>query len=350
MTIDVALADSGFDLFAGGGLKDPADKKKKSANFKGNALELIKKAGYKVVTNKADFMKLTPADGKILAWNNWLQDSKALPYVMDTGPGDLTLVDITAKAIALLDNPKGFFLMVEGGKIDWACHANDATASVTNTLSFDKAIAEAIDFANRHPGETLIVVTGDHECGGLTLGFAGTQYESNFTILGRQQVSFQKFTDEVMATFKEKCRGKCTFDDIKPLITANFGLTFNGDIKADPMVLEPYQIETLRQAFGRSMGGESETAKDASTAMLYGGYDPLTISLTHVLNNKAGLGWTSYSHTGVPVTTSAMGLGADRFNGYYDNTDVGLKIMAIMGFAPQVQFAGDPAPVRMAAN
>ena len=87
--IDVALAESDFDFFGGGGLKDPTDKKKKSANFKGDAMELIKKAGYKIVTDKAAFMQLTPADGKILSWNEWLQDSKAMPYVMGqprTGP------------------------------------------------------------------------------------------------------------------------------------------------------------------------------------------------------------------------------------------------------------------------
>ena len=194
------------------------------------------------------------------------------------------------------------------------------------------------------------MVTGDHECGGLTLGFAGTQYASDFAILGHQKVSFQKFTDEMVAKFKEGCKGSCTFDDIKPLITESFGLKFDGDVKSDPLVLAPYQLESIQQAFRRSMSGEAEAAKDATTAMLYGGYDPLTISLTHVLNNKAGLGWTSYSHTGVPVTTSALGVGAETFNGYYDNTDVGLKIMAAMGIAPKIHVAGEPGPMRLAAN
>ncbi len=63
--------------------------------------------------------------------------------------------------------------MVEGGKIDWACHANDATASILNTISFDESVQKALAFYKKHPKDTLIVVTGDHECGGLTLGFAG---------------------------------------------------------------------------------------------------------------------------------------------------------------------------------
>ena len=349
--IDVAIAASGFDFFGGGGLKDPTNAKENAAEFKGDALELIKKAGYKVVTSKKDFLKLKPTDGKILAWNSWLQDSKALPYRMDMTKKDISLPEFTAKAIEMLNNPNGFFLMVEGGKIDWACHANDAMASVTNTLSFDNAIREAVKFAETHPQETLIVVTGDHECGGLTLGFAGTKYASNFEILSNQKVSFQKFADEILGRFKEKCGEKCSFEDMKPLITANFGLKFAGNPAEDPMVLEPYQVDTIRQAFYRTVRGEEEASKNKETYLLYGGYDPLTVSLTHVLNNKAGLAWTSYKHTGVPVTTSAMGLGAETFNGYYDNTDVALKIMAIMGLTSQIHHVDSgTVSVKLAAN
>jgi len=92
--------------------------------------------------------------------------------------------------------------MVEGGKIDWACHANDAAASILNTLAFDEAVKGAVEFATQHPEDTLIVVAGDHECGGLTLGFAGTKYESYFGILKHQSVSFQKFSDEILKASK----------------------------------------------------------------------------------------------------------------------------------------------------
>lgn len=340
--IDVALSESRFDFFGGGGIKDPGDKKKASKNFKGNAVDLLKKAGYKVIDNKKDFMALKPGDGRVLAYNAWLQDGKALPYVMDMGPEDITLPEFTAKAIEMLDNPKGFFLMVEGGKIDWACHANDAAASIHNTISFDQAVQKAVDFAQKHPGETLIVVTGDHECGGLTLGWAGTKYASNFDILGQQNVSFQKFSDEILKKFRAENKS-AGFTAIRPLITEHFGLKFEGDAKSDPMVLKPFEIAQLEDAFKQSMAGEEKASKDPSTKLLYGGYDPLTVAITHRLNNKAGLGWTSFKHTGVPVSTSAMGVGAETFNGYYDNTDVAKKIMAVMGIATQVHMAETPA-------
>lgn len=334
--IDHQLAESDFDFFGGGGLKDPTGKKSKKPL--GDSVEKARSNGYKIVTDKAEFKRLHKGCGKVLAWNAWLQDDKAMPYAMDTRKCDISLPEFTAKAIELLDNSKGFFLMVEGGKIDWACHANDGTAAIIDTFDFDRSIQLAVDFAAGHPRDTLIVVTGDHECGGLTLGWAGTKYASHFDILGKQKISFQEFTAKVLKEYKDGCRGKCSFDDVKHLITQNFGLKFKGDSKSDLLVLSAYEIDQIKDAYGRSMAGDK--AEDAKADLLYGGYEPLSVTLTHILNNKAGLGWTSYKHTGVPVATSAQGVGAEVFNGMYDNTDVALKIMSIMGVPARVRYTG----------
>ncbi|MCJ2164847.1 MULTISPECIES: alkaline phosphatase [unclassified Pseudodesulfovibrio] len=340
--IDCALAESGFDFFAGGGMVDPTGKKSKAPL--GDALEKAKANGYRIVSDKKEFMALKPGDGKVLAWNAWLQDAQALPYSMDMTDKDITLPEFTGKAIEMLDNDKGFFLMVEGGKIDWACHANDAAASILNTIAFDQAAQKALDFYKKHPNDTLIVVTGDHECGGLTLGFAGTQYGSNYEVLGNQKISFQKFTDEVMADFR-KSGGD--FEAMKPVITKNFGLKFAGDPKKDILVLADYQIDELKTAFARSMKAEAKA--EGAEYLLYGDYDPLSVTLTHLLNQKAGLAWTSYKHTGVPVSTSAIGVGSEQFNGYYDNVDIATKIMSSMGLQAQPQYV-ESGKVRIAAN
>ncbi|MBV6438657.1 MAG: alkaline phosphatase [Haliscomenobacteraceae bacterium CHB4] len=71
---------------------------------------------------------------------------------------------------------KGFFLMVEGSQIDWACHANDATWLRAELVDFDRTIKQALDFA-ASDGETLVLVTGDHECGGLALAEGSTKQE-----------------------------------------------------------------------------------------------------------------------------------------------------------------------------
>jgi alkaline phosphatase len=98
--------------------------------------------------------------------------------------------------------------------------------------------------------------------------------------------------------------------------------------------LSDYELDQLRTAYGESMRGEEERAENERVYLLYGPYEPLTVKCTHVLNRQAGIAWTSYSHTGVPVPTSAIGAGAGHFDGYYDNTDIHHKVKAAMAGAP----------------
>ncbi|MDQ7032810.1 MAG: alkaline phosphatase, partial [Desulfonauticus sp.] len=297
--IETQLAKSGFDFFGGGGFKDPTNKRHNSKNYQGDAREFIKEHGYKIIRDKQEFLNLAPGVGKVVVINPWLQDEAAEPYTIDQTPKDITLAELTSKAIELLNNKKGFFIMVEGGKIDWACHANDAVTAIKDTIALDNAIKVAYEFYKKHPKETLIVVTGDHETGGLTLGFAGTKYATYFDALHNQKLSFRKFTDEFVKKFQEN--KELSFDDVKPIITKYFGLKFSGD-PADPLRLKPFEEAELLQAFAMTMKGHIDK-HDPQTYLLYGGYDPLTVTITHLLNNKAGIGWTSYKHTGVPVPT-----------------------------------------------
>lgn len=90
-----------------------------------------------------------------------------------------SLDEMTCKALSLLDEQnqdQGFFLMVEGSQIDWACHSNDETSMIRQTLLFDQAVKSVIDYTLQHP-QTLVIVTADHETGGLTLGQAGNRFE-----------------------------------------------------------------------------------------------------------------------------------------------------------------------------
>lgn len=326
--IDLALARSGFDYFAGGGLKDPGNKKGSSSQFKGDAMEMIRNSGYKIVKSRKEFNALSPEDGKILAINGWLQDSAALPYDMDRTEEDISLAEFTAKGIDLLKNDKGFFMMVEGGKIDWACHANDAVAAIRDILAFDRAVATAYEFYKKYPEDTLIVVTADHECGGMSIGFAGTQYETCFDILKYQKISFKQFDQTTIKSLKDS--SSSSFDLVKSEITENFGLKFSGDTD-NMLFLKPHEVARLESAFINTMKGDTRKSKDPEIYLLYGGCEPLTVSITHILNQKAGIAWGSYSHTGVPVATSAVGVGAEAYEGAYDNTDIPLRLMNIMG-------------------
>ncbi len=338
--IGLELAESDFDYFAGGGLKKPV-----SPDGAVDAYKVAIEKGFTVTRTLEEFTALEPGTGKVFAVSPELDPDMALEYSIDNQP--LTLEDFTQKGIELLDGPEGFFMMVEGGKIDWACHANDAVAAIKDTLAFDDAVAVALDFAMEHPDETLVVVTGDHECGGLTIGFAGTKYGTYLDYLSRQSMSYIGF-DKVLDDYRRNIiPEEADLADLKEAIKGAFGLVIlseqeraelealakTGDEEAADRLqfaLNARELQAIEKAFSRSMQKKTEKADYAETYLIYGGYEPLTVSLTHTLNNKAGLAWTSYSHTGVPVPTFAQGPGADSFTGYYDNTDVGKNLLNLL--------------------
>jgi alkaline phosphatase len=266
----------------------------------------------------------------VIAVNATLQNDGSMPYEIDRKSGDLSLADYTRKGIELLDNPNGFFMMVEGGKVDWACHANDAGASIHDVLALDEAIQAAVSFAEAHPSETLIVVTGDHETGGMTIGFAGTQYETFFDKVALQNRSFVAFNDDVLASYKKSApAAQVALSDLIPAIQESFGLDYNS--------LSAFQKEQLEFAFQRSMKNEIERPVAEDQYLLYGGYEPLTVKITQIMNQTAGIGWTSYAHTGVPVPTFAQGIHQELFNGYYDNTDIFRKLASAMNLETSAQ-------------
>lgn len=334
------LLTSGFDYFGGGTVRwNKRTTLKTAAEYKAAAAE----QDYSFVDTKAEFNALNNNSGKVIATLNligtggYTGDSSAMPYVIDwknqKDEDKISLADFTAKGIELLDNENGFFMMVESGKIDWACHANDVVSSVYDMIAFDEAIGVALDFYKEHPDETLIIITGDHECGGLTLGFAATDYETAFDLLKVQSVSFQEFSDKVISWSKQE--NQPTFDEAFAQVTAAFGLVNEyTDEEKTPDYLNPthelsdYELGLLKQSFTASMKGKgAANILPEELTLYYGVYDPFTVTITHILNNKAGIDWTTYAHTGVPVPVFAIGACQELFNGYYDNTDVAKKIM-----------------------
>lgn len=320
--IAMQMADSGFDYFGGGSINKPTGANKDQKN----AYEVLEEKGYTVADSKEEILDLNNNSGKVYAVSPKLQDSGAMPYALDLEEGDLTLADFVKKGIDVLDNKNGFFLMTESGKIDWAAHANDAKSVIGDVLAFEDAIQVAIDFAEKHPSETLIIVTGDHETGGMTIGYAATGYDTAFDILDNQKMSYVAF-DSLIGEMK-KNDADLTFEEVMPVITENFGLVAPNGIDEEtvnPLEMTEYEYAKLKAGFAESIKEEPTESDEAY--ILYGGYDPLSVSLTHIINNKAGIGWTSYSHTGVPVAVYAAGVGADLFNGSYDNTDIFHKLV-----------------------
>jgi alkaline phosphatase len=328
--IAVQMAKSGFDYFGGGSVNEAWGKDKNRFSI----YSMLGSEGYTVADTKEEILALNSESGKVYAVNPVLQDSGAMPYTIDTKSGDLTLADYVSKGIDVLDNESGFFMMCESGKIDWACHANDALSTITDTLGFEDAIQVAIDFAGAHPDETLILVTGDHETGGMTIGYAATGYNTAFDILNKQKMSYVAF-DSLIGEMK-KSDPELAFDKVMPVIKENFGLIAPEDPDAAAeanknYVLTESEYAKLKAAFVETMKPKAERSTASEAQLLYGGYEPLSVTLTHIINNKAGIGWTSYAHTGTPVPVYATGAGAEAFNGSYDNTDIFKKLVEVCG-------------------
>ena len=293
------LIHSGFDLFVGGG----GDKHFNPATRE-DGKDLYAEAaskGFALARTRDEFLSLKKGT-KVLANLPGDVYDEALPYVMDRTGADLNLDEIVSKSIDLLSgNPKGFFMVVEGGKIDWACHANDTGAAIVNMLDLDKAIGVALTFKEKNP-DALIIVTGDHECGGLGLSMGNT-YRVNPELFYSQKISHE-VVDEQIKTLAGK---KELTEEAVFRLAEEFGLAS--------------LTEAEKTAIVKSIADERTGDKDLIKT-LYGGYRPVSMVFKRLFNTRANLYWTSYSHTGIPVMLTAEGPGADRFAGYIDNTDV----------------------------
>ncbi|MBE0637671.1 MAG: alkaline phosphatase [Bacteroidales bacterium] len=154
--IALDLLTSGLDVVIGGG-RDHFNQRSDGLNL----LDSLQSADFLVFDN---LQAATVVEkGKVACFTDTFRPPK-----ISEGRGDM-LSDATLLALRLLDdNENGFFLMVEGGQIDWACHFNDQEWLMDEMLDFDKVVGEVLDYAAKD-GNTLVIITGDHETGGFAL-------------------------------------------------------------------------------------------------------------------------------------------------------------------------------------
>ncbi|MDD5597812.1 MAG: alkaline phosphatase, partial [Victivallaceae bacterium] len=227
---------------------------------------------------------------------------------------DLTLRELTDVAIKFLDNSKGFFLMVEGGKIDWACHGNDSAAFIKETLAFDGAVKTAYDFYLKNPQDTLIVVTADHETGGLfqikdtknnfDLKSAGKKFLAN---IDKQKMSIEKFYYKYVLKWK---RNKVPFEKALKEVEEELGLDD----------LTNNEKNNIRKAFDIYMAERHKSERPPELIKMYGSRNPIAIECAKIISARCGISWNSFNHSEVPVMTTAIGENCELFKGKYENT------------------------------
>ena len=305
--IGTQLAKSGFDFFGGSGFYHPQDKENPSAP---NLYDLCEQNGYVLAGGYADAKAKIGVEKMIVVPAERLADRSrhagALPYAIDRKEGELSLPELVEIAIAQMQQHERFFIMAEGGKIDYASHANDGGTVLREVLDFDNAIKVAYDFYMQHPDETLIVVTADHETGGMALG--NSDYVLNLKVLAEQKCSSDLLSDQLSDLYK-RSEEALTWEQVKAVISKNTGLYA-------AVEMTEQEDKELQEAYANMMQHQ-EVEKT-----LYKDLNALAAKSLAILNQKSRLGWTSRGHTASAVPVFAIGAGAERFTGWHDNTEI----------------------------
>lgn len=309
-------AESGYELIAGAALRGM----NKDGKPTGLA-DYIASQGVDIVTSPeavaaSDNRRLILIpDNSLWEWN--------MGFNVDNIEGEMSVSDLTVTALNHLKRhtPDKFFMMIEGGNIDHAGHANDGGGVVKEVLAFDKAIATALDFYNSHPDETLIVITADHETGGMSVGNNHTKYMAHPELLVPQKMSkdaFSIYCDELM-----KAGGKPTWEEMKQYLTDKLGFF-------TVVPISERRENRLKEVFNSTfIDGQSRRQET-----LYANFNQFAVEVFEMLNEKAGVGWTTLAHSGNFVPLFAIGNGAGLFTGLNDNTDVPKKILKAAGITP----------------
>ena len=280
----------GIDVVLGGGKESLAPSTSKNARKDGeNLLNVLDKKKYDFVQSRDELLE--SASNKI--WGSFA--SGALAYDFDretTQPSQPTLAEMTVKAIEMLNKDKdGFFLFVEGSKVDWAAHANDPIGMISDTLAFDDAVKEAVEFAKKD-GNTMVIAVTDHGNSGLSMGNVNTNSSYPETPVSTYIDPLKKAKMTVEGALSQLKEDKSNLKNVSAL----YGL--------DNLTDEELKTLTASQNIGSDM--------------------------SKMLAERANIGFTTGGHTGEDVFLYSYG--PSRPTGLVENTDIAKKMAEVMNF------------------
>ena len=244
--------------------------------------------------------------------------SDQIPYAIDQTKDDLTLEQIVRAGINFLSskNTDGFFFEVEGGEIDWACHSNDIGTCINEVIDFDKAIKVAYEFYEQHPDETIIVISADHETGGLVMGVG--PYELHTDLLKYQRKSINEL-DRILTNMYKKAPKKFNWAVVEKTLKEEMG--FGAGIE-----LKDKQKERLQNRWK-----EIEKAM-ADNGKVEDRIGDLCETTKHILSEVAMISWASGGHSNGYVPIYAVGPGTEIFQGRIDNIEIAPGMAKIAGY------------------
>lgn len=329
--IGTQLPGTGFDFFGGSDFN--VDSRHRDPIFRDSLYMMCAEQGYTIARNSYEDYEAKVNEGaeKMIFFQSLDRtlnvDANSLPYNIDAQPGELSVYDITRAEVDFLyrksekNGGKGFFLMNEiGGKVDYACHANDAMTAISEVMLVDSCLQIAYDFYLQHPDETLIVLTSDHETGGFTLGNAFGHYNTNAGLLQSQKCSVDAITRHLQA-LRLATKNKVSWEEIQNCLKQDLGFW-------DTVELNDEQMETLKTIYTMSFVGKMPNEDN-----LYSSNEPMAATAIRIMQQNSFMGWTSGDHTAGLVPVYAIGVGAEKFSGHNDNAEIPVKIAEIAGYA-----------------
>ena len=292
-----------MDFWAGGGFQRDEDA----------LVEQALDMGYRVVDTPQDIRELQGGDEPVIALAP--ASTKAVPpymaYEIDRlraaqyGGEDISLRELVEAGIRVL-SPQPFFLVCEAAKVDTACSTYDAVTAAYEVLALDDAVQAALEFAQEHPQDTLIVVLADHETGSLQITY-GADYDG----FAMQIASAARFEGILEELYEQGA----SWEQLLEQVEHYFG------IAADQMSQE--ELSALGAAYAAGYAGQ--------IAPLYQGIEPVVYQVMQMVGERVGVKVNTVSHSGQPVAVYAQGAGAELFQGVYDNTRVFQSLKAVMG-------------------
>lgn len=294
------MAGSGYEFFAGAGLRGLQKDGKDTdllKKFADNKVQIVRGPEEIKNINSKKVLLLNPKGQ--YDWNDF-------SFAVDSVKDVLTLPLVAKTCLKHLEktSPDKFFMMVEGGIIDHALHGNDGGTAVHEVLNFDEALKVAFEFYQQHPDETLIVVTADHDTGGMIM------HSGNLGAVSFQKVSKGAFSEYCKSMFNS--RMVYTWDDMREYLKENLG--FFTHVK----ISEAQEAE-LKKMFEEVFDKRNES-NDQKT--LYANYNAYAVKVFDIFNNAIGLSFSTGGHSGNPVPVFAVGVGADRFKSFNNNVNI----------------------------
>jgi alkaline phosphatase len=309
-----------IDVVFGGGRQYlvPADKGGKRGDGQ-DLVEVLKGRGYRVVTTNAELADLDREVRKV--WGLFAADALAYDFDRERcAPTEPSLEEMTEAAIGILSHhERGFFLMVEGSKVDWASHANDPIGVLSEALAFDRAVAAALRFARKN-GRTMVMVFADHGNGGMSIGSKATN--STYSELSWQSVigPLSKATltgDGVEMALIALARDAdgLTEREVLDAMERYYGIPKPATPSPAIAPLDALELAAIRSR-----------VQELVMNGLAGGLNSV---IGPMISRRAGIGWTTNGHTGEDLFIYTYG--APRGLGTIENTDIARISAEVMG-------------------